>query len=140
MKITVLMGGTSSERNVSLASGIRIVQALRERGHQVTALDPARGVISASEERELSTGNVGTEPPSLEALSKVAEGAFLPNLTSMKELRSADVVFLGLHGVQGEDGTLQALLDMAHVKYTGSGHLSVSYTHLRAHETVLDIV
>ena len=54
MKITVLMGGTSSERNVSLASGIRIVQALRERGHQVTALDPARGVISASEERELS--------------------------------------------------------------------------------------
>jgi len=67
MKITVLMGGTSSERNVSLASGIRIVQALRERGHQVTALDPARGVISASEERELNTGKVGTEPPSLEA-------------------------------------------------------------------------
>ncbi|HCU11391.1 MAG TPA: D-alanine--D-alanine ligase, partial [Gemmatimonadetes bacterium] len=124
MKITVLMGGTSSERNVSLASGIRIVQALRGRGHTVIGLDPARGVISAAEERELSTGKVGTAPPSLEALSKVAEGTFLPNLTSMKELRSADVVFLGLHGGQGEDGTLQALLDMAHVKYTGSGHLA----------------
>ena len=124
MKITVLMGGTSSERNVSLASGIRIVQALRGRGHTVIALDPARGVISAAEEHELSTGKVGTAPPSLEALSKVAEGTFLPNLTSMKELRSADVVFLGLHGGQGEDGTLQALLDMAHVKYTGSGHLA----------------
>ena len=124
MKITVLMGGTSSERNVSLASGIRIVQTLRGRGHIVIALDPARGVISAAEERELSTGKVGTAPPSLEALSKVAEGTFLPNLTSMKELRSADVVFLGLHGGQGEDGTLQALLDMAHVKYTGSGHLA----------------
>jgi D-alanine-D-alanine ligase len=124
MKITVLMGGTSSERNVSLASGIRIVQALRERGHKVIALDPARGVISDAEERELSTGKVGTEPPSLESLSKFAEGTFLTNLTAMKEIRDADVVFLALHGGQGEDGTIQALLDMAHVRYTGSGHLS----------------
>lgn len=124
MKITVLMGGTSSERNVSLASGIRIVQALRNRGHKVIALDPARGVIDAAGERELSDGKVGTEPPSLEALSKVAEEAFLPNLTSMKEIKGADVAFLALHGGQGEDGTIQALLDMAGVKYTGSGHLS----------------
>jgi D-alanine-D-alanine ligase len=124
MNITVFMGGTSSERNVSLASGIRIVQALRGNGHKVTALDPARGVISDTEERELATGKVGTEPPSLEALSKFAEGTFLPNLTSMKEIKDADVAFLALHGGQGEDGTIQALLDMAHVKYTGSGHLS----------------
>jgi D-alanine-D-alanine ligase len=124
MKITVLMGGTSSERNVSLASGIRIVQALRERGHKVIALDPARGVISADEERELSTGKVGTAPPSLESLSKFAEGTFLTNLTAMKEIKDADVAFLALHGGQGEDGTIQALLDMAHVRYTGSGHLS----------------
>ena len=124
MKITVLMGGTSSERNVSLASGIRIVQALRSRGHKVTALDPARGVISDAEERELSTGKVGVKPPTLESLSKFAEGTFLPNLTSMKEIKDAEVVFLGLHGGQGEDGTIQALLDMARVKYTGSGHLA----------------
>jgi D-alanine-D-alanine ligase len=124
MNITVLMGGTSSERNVSLASGIRIVQALRGNGHKVTPLDPARGVISDAEQRELATGMVGTEPPSLEALSKFAEGTFLPNLTSMKEIKDVDVAFLALHGGQGEDGTIQALLDMAHVKYTGSGHLS----------------
>jgi D-alanine-D-alanine ligase len=124
MNITVLMGGTSSERNVSLASGIRIVQALRSNGHKVTPLDPARGVISDADQRELATGKVGTEPPSLEALSKFAEGTFLPNLTSMKEIKDADVAFLALHGGQGEDGTIQALLDMAHVKYTGSGHLS----------------
>jgi len=124
MKITVLMGGTSSERNVSLASGIRIVQALRGKGHDVTPMDPARGVIGAAEERELSTGKVGAEPPSLEALSKFAEETFLSNLIAMKEIKGADVVFLALHGGQGEDGTLQALLDMAHVKYTGSGHLS----------------
>ena len=42
----------------------------------------------------------------------------------MKEIRDADVAFLALHGGQGEDGTIQALLDMARVKYTGSGHLS----------------
>ena len=124
MKITVLMGGTSSERNVSLASGIRIVQALRGRGHKVIALDPARGVLTSKEEQELSTGKVGTKPPSLEDLTKVAQGAFLPNLTSMKEVREAGVAFLALHGGQGEDGTIQALLDMARVKYTGSGHLS----------------
>ncbi|HJQ54779.1 MAG TPA: D-alanine--D-alanine ligase [Gemmatimonadaceae bacterium] len=124
MKITVLMGGTSSERNVSLASGTRIAQALRERGHDVIALDPARGVISAGEEEELRSSKVGTEPPTLESLSKFAEGTFLPNLTSMKEIKGADVVFLGLHGGQGEDGTIQALLDMAHVRYTGSGHLA----------------
>lgn len=124
MKITVLMGGTSSERNVSLASGTRIAQALRERGHDVISLDPARGVISAREEEELRSSKVGTEPPTLESLSKFAEGTFLPNLTSMKEIKGADVVFLGLHGGQGEDGTIQALLDMAHVRYTGSGHLA----------------
>jgi D-alanine-D-alanine ligase len=124
MKITVLMGGTSSERNVSLASGIRIVQALRSKGHQVTALDPARGLIDEAGEKKLASGKVGTAPPSLESLSKVAEGSFLPNLTTMKEITGADVVFLGLHGGQGEDGTIQALLDMAGVKYTGSGHLA----------------
>lgn len=124
MKITVLMGGTSSERNVSLASGTRIAQALREKGHEVIALDPARGLISAKEEEELRSSKVGAEPPTLESLSKFAEGTFLPNLTSMKEIKGADVVFLGLHGGQGEDGTIQALLDMAHVRYTGSGHLA----------------
>jgi len=124
MNITVLMGGTSSERNVSLASGIRIVQALRSKGHKVIALDPARGLLSEAEEKKLGEGTVGVEPPSLESLSKVAAGAFLPNLTTMKEITGADVVLLALHGGQGEDGTLQALLDMARVRYSGSGHLS----------------
>ena len=124
MRITVLLGGTSSERNVSLASGIRIVQALRSKGHDVIALDPAKGLMSAAEEKTLSESKVGTEPPSLDALSKVSEGAFLPTLTTMPEIRDADVIFLALHGGQGEDGTIQALLDMAGAAYTGSGHLS----------------
>ncbi|HYN83096.1 MAG TPA: D-alanine--D-alanine ligase [Gemmatimonadaceae bacterium] len=124
MKITVLMGGASAERNVSLASGLRIAAALRSRGHDVTAFDPSKGMISADAERGLSEGSVGREPPSLESLAEATGGSFLPALERHPELMSADVVFLALHGGQGEDGTLQALLDMAHIRYTGSGHLA----------------
>ncbi len=124
MKITVLMGGPSAERNVSLASGIRIVLALRLRGHKVIAFDPSNGPVSAEEEQRLATSAVGVDPPSLESLAQSTGGAFLPALEMLPEIAGADVVFLALHGGQGEDGTLQALLDMAHVKYTGSGHLS----------------
>ena len=124
MKITVLMGGSSSERNVSLASGIRIVLALRSRGHDVTAFDPSSGPISEDEQQRLSTSSVGTEPPSLESLAEGNGGAFLPSIERLPEIAGADVVFLALHGGMGEDGTIQALLDMAGVKYTGSGHLS----------------
>jgi len=124
VKITVLMGGASAERNVSLASGIRIVLALRSRGHDVTAFDPSKGLIDQREQERLATSAVGTEPPSIEALARTTGGAFLPALERMPEISGVDVVFLALHGGQGEDGTLQALLDMAHVKYTGSGHLA----------------
>ena len=124
MKITVLMGGPSAERNVSLASGIRIVLALRSRGHDVTAFDPSRGAVSAEEQQRLASSAVGVDPPSLESLAQSTGGSFLPALETLPEIAGADVVFLALHGGQGEDGTLQALLDMARVKYTGSGHLS----------------
>lgn len=124
MKITVLMGGESAERNVSLASGIRIVLALRSRGHDVIAFDPSNGRISAEEEQRLATSTVGTAPPTLDALAKTTGGSFLTGLETLPEVSKANVVFLALHGGMGEDGTIQALLDMAHVKYTGSGHLS----------------
>jgi D-alanine-D-alanine ligase len=124
LKITVLMGGESAERNVSLASGIRIVLALKTRGHDVIAFDPSNGPISEEEQQRLATSAVGTEPPSLDALAKTTGGSFLPGLEAIPEIANADVVFLALHGGMGEDGTIQALLDMAHVKYTGSGHLS----------------
>jgi D-alanine-D-alanine ligase len=124
MKITVLMGGASAERNVSLISGLRIVNALRSRGHEVIAFDPSRGVITPEAEKELGEKGVGTEPPSLDTLASTTGGSFLPALETYPELSGADVVFLGLHGGQGEDGTIQALLDMAHITYTGSGLLA----------------
>jgi len=124
MKITVLLGGTSAERDVSIASGLRISEALRTRGHDVRLVDPATGAIPGEAERGLRATHVETEPPSLEELAALSERAVIPGLVELDEVRWADVVFLGLHGGAGEDGTLQALLDLAGIRYTGSGHLA----------------
>ncbi len=110
---------------MSLASGLRIVEALRELGHDVIALDPARGVIDEAEEAELRRGVVmKPEPPSLDALRQMVRTSLSPSLGTLPAVREADVVFLALHGGQGEDGTVQALLDLVGVRYTGSGHLA----------------
>jgi len=124
VKITVLMGGTSSERDVSLASGLRITAALRARGHEVTALDTALGVIEDVAGQAALEGGVKTAPPSIEALAEMSRRSLSPMLGTLPSVREADVVFLALHGGQGEDGTIQALLDLSGVRYTGSGHLS----------------
>lgn len=125
LRIIVLMGGTSSERDVSLATGIRCADALRACGHDVRAVDPARGEISESEQRALAGGTVvQVAPPSQDALRRMAREA-LPRIAGLLPRRGdADVVFLGLHGGAGEDGTIQAMLDLAGVPYTGSGHLA----------------
>ncbi|MEW5916561.1 MAG: D-alanine--D-alanine ligase [Gemmatimonadota bacterium] len=124
MRITVLMGGTSAERDVSIASGMRIVQALRSRGHDVTAFDTARGVIPREQEAAVAAEGMKAAPPSLEALAQMERTSLSPSLGSAPAVREADVVFLALHGGQGEDGTIQALLDLSGVVYTGSGHLA----------------
>ncbi|HEX6944218.1 MAG TPA: D-alanine--D-alanine ligase [Gemmatimonadaceae bacterium] len=123
MKITVLMGGTSAERDVSIASGLRIAAALRSRGHEVTSLDTATGVMDSDTERELLAAGVQQAPPDLEALAAMTKKSLSPSLGTLPAVRQADVVFLALHGGQGEDGTLQALLDLSGVRYTGTGPL-----------------
>ncbi|MEP7346287.1 MAG: D-alanine--D-alanine ligase [Gemmatimonadaceae bacterium] len=121
MRIAVLMGGTSAERDVSLASGIRVAQALRSTGHDVFAIDTAVGLLGASEEAALAGGGVlKTIPPDVQALMRLDRQ--LP--AKLGELPTVDVVFLALHGGRGEDGTIQALLDLTGVPYTGSGHLA----------------
>ena len=115
------MGGTSAERDVSLASGVRVAEALRSRGHEVLSVDTAYGILSAPDEQALLAGKiVKTIPPDVQALVRL--NAQLP--TTLRSLPQTDVVFLALHGGQGEDGTLQALLDLTSVPYTGSGHLA----------------
>lgn len=121
MKITVLMGGTSAERDVSLASGVRVAEALRSRGHEVFSVDTVHGILSAGDEQALLSGEVVKAiPPDVQALVRL--NAQLPG--TLRSLPETDVVFLALHGGQGEDGTLQALLDLTGVPYTGSGHLA----------------
>jgi D-alanine-D-alanine ligase len=124
VKITVLMGGASAERNVSLASGMRIVEALRARGHQVTAVDPASGKLSDARLAELQAGNVASKPPTLAELQQLARGGKGAAIAGLPERGEADLAFIALHGGYGEDGTLQSLLDLRGVPYTGSGHLA----------------
>jgi len=121
LKIAVLMGGTSAERDVSLASGIRITEALRARGHEVVAVDTVSGLLTAADEQRLLAGGVvKTIPPDTKALVRMNTAM----QGTLRALPTADVLFLALHGGQGEDGTLQALLDLTGVPYTGSGHLA----------------
>jgi D-alanine-D-alanine ligase len=117
------MGGTSAERNVSLASGIRVADALRSVGHKVTAVDTARGPLNSAAERKLRESAVGTLPPPTAELERMAREALSQTVRVLPTRGDTDVVFLALHGGHGEDGTIQALLDLTGVPYTGSGHL-----------------
>ncbi len=123
MRVTVLTGGTSSERDVALASASQVVRALRERGHEVAVVDTARGFIPESEEGIHLRNTVGSEPPALEDLVALERGVLLSTLGSLPVVRKAEVVFLALHGGHGEDGTLQSVLEVLGVPYTGSGPL-----------------
>jgi D-alanine-D-alanine ligase len=125
MRITVLMGGTSSERDVSLASGLRIAEALRSRGHAVKSVDTAKGALTDDDERRmLAAGVVKQKPPTPEELARMTAETVEATAARLPKRGDCDVAFLALHGGSGEDGTIQALLDLAGVPYTGSGHLA----------------
>jgi D-alanine-D-alanine ligase len=119
MRVAVLMGGTSEERPVSLVSGAEVAAALRGRGHEVVAVDPASGVLSRERERELRESGVAREAP-----PSAGPGERDPLLLLDQALRACapDVVFVALHGGAGEDGTVQSLLDLIGIPYAGSGH------------------
>ena len=123
MRVTVLTGGTSAERDVAIASAVQVIAALRSRGHEVAVVDTARGYIPERDEPSLLSGGVGTVPPSSEQLQALEQGLLLSGLANLRVVRDADVLFLALHGGRGEDGTLQTLLEMVGVPYTGSGRL-----------------
>jgi D-alanine-D-alanine ligase len=125
MRITVLMGGTSSERDVSLASGLRIAEALRSRGHTVKSVDTAKGALTEADEKRLLADRVVKQlPPTVEELARMNAESLAETAARLPKRGECDVAFLALHGGRGEDGTIQALLDLAGVPYTGSGHLA----------------
>ncbi|MGE3525969.1 MAG: hypothetical protein AB7I33_08605 [Gemmatimonadales bacterium] len=123
MRVAVLTGGTSSERDVAIASAVQVIAALREQGHKVSVVDTARGYVPERDEPSLLPSRVGATPPALEDLADLERGFLLSGLNDLTVVREADVVFLALHGGRGEDGTVQTVLEVLGVPYTGSGPL-----------------
>ena len=131
MKILVLAGGLSQERSVSLSSGAMVCEALRNKGHQAAMMDLFYGLDGALNGENLyvapipdSFKKVAREEPDLEKLRASREGASAIGPGVLEMCAGADVVFLALHGACGEDGRIQAALDLLGVPYTGSGYLS----------------
>ncbi|GBC96005.1 D-alanine--D-alanine ligase [bacterium HR16] len=108
-KVMVLMGGDSTEREVSLSSGRRVADGLRGAGYHVIEMDVVFDP-SLAEQR------------GLEATSSRAVG--LADFVRRLQEHQPDVVFIVLHGAPGEDGRVQAVLDLMHIPYTGSGVLA----------------
>lgn len=135
MKIVVLAGGLSTERTVSLVTGNAVCRALRERGHQAILLDLFLGLENwEGDLKEIFSvpggfcSDVRIDPaaPDLEAVrrGRKDQGPSLLGYRVLEVCALADLVFVGLHGESGEDGRIQAALDLLGVPYTGSGHLS----------------
>ncbi|MBS1536699.1 MAG: D-alanine--D-alanine ligase [Bacteroidetes bacterium] len=116
MNIAVLLGGISPERNVSIAGGKAVASALRERGHSVVLIDPSRGADALVSEHILTVP--ANEQVSEDILS-ISKRELLNSMNSLA-FDKIDIAFSLLHGNNGEDGLMQALLEARGVPYTGS--------------------
>ena len=118
--VLLLAGGDSPERDVSLSSSRGIAKALRAAGHRVLIADPAQPHVTPTEYDEaiLDAATIGVEPPKRGG-SDEARATFVRMLSSRSDW-DFDIVFNGLHGGAGEDGTVQAVLDYLRIPYTGS--------------------
>lgn len=135
MKIVVLAGGLSTERDVSITSGSQVAKALKEKGHKVVLLDVFMGIEEKIDNIDTlfeegydftkSITGVSKEIPDLEKIKAMrkdqSDCLFGENVIDI--CKSADICFLALHGGVGENGQLQAALDMLGIKYTGAGYL-----------------
>ncbi len=137
MNIVVLAGGISTERDVSFKSGSMITAALRRNGHKVIMLDVFMGIgdseqswsvddFERGEELSVVTADIPTTAPDLKAIKASrpdqSDRFFGPNVLALCSI--ADIVFLGLHGENGENGKVQATLDLFGIKYTGDDYIS----------------
>lgn len=133
MKIVVLAGGTSTERDVSLSSGGMIYRALKKKGHQAVLLDVYLGYVGEIDgifERETDwaaqIGAVSAQNPDLEAVKALRKDGgrsfFGPNVLAVCGM--ADAVFMALHGANGEDGKIQACFELLGIPYTGTDFVS----------------
>ncbi len=130
MKIVVLAGGTSTEREISIVSATGICGALRQKGHEAILVDIFCGVENVDWENpfpaeynvEKAAEYMKSFNPKIEEMKKTRRSFFGPNVLELCE--KCDIVFLGLHGANGEDGKVQAAFDLLGIRYTGTGYLS----------------
>lgn len=133
MKIVVLAGGTSTERDVSLSSGSMIYKALKKRGHQAILLDvylgyeedPA-GIFEKQTDWAEKIGTIREVNPDLEEIRSMRKDGgksfFGPNVLTI--CQNSDCVFMALHGANGEDGKIQACFELLGIPYTGADFVS----------------
>ncbi len=129
MKIIVLAGGTSTERDVSIVSGTKVCEALRSKGHQAVLLDVFCGneqldiehMFETSYDLDADVAYIKSFNDKIAAMQEERREFFGPNV--LEACKAADVVFLALHGACGEDGRIQAAFDLLGIVYTGSGYL-----------------
>ncbi len=133
MKVVVLAGGTSTERDVSLVTGSMIYKALKKNGHQAILIDVYLGYEGDCQnlfERDIDwaaqIGGVAEKNPDLEAIKALrpdgAKKFFGPNVLNL--CQEADAVFMALHGANGEDGKIQACFELLGIPYTGTDFIS----------------
>lgn len=134
MKVVVLAGGISTERDVSLISGKMIYQAVKRLGHQAVLLDVYLGmeredvdsVFLSDEDFARDIAEIREVNPDVSAVKAMRKDGgrsyFGPNVIRICQM--ADVVFLGLHGEDGENGKVQAAFDLLGIRYTGTDFVS----------------
>ena len=134
MKIVVLAGGISTERDVSLSSGTGIYKALKAKGHQAILVDVFLGyngdmsgdVFALDKDWAADMKGVSEERTDIAQILAMRpdykKNFFGPNVIAL--CQQADVVFMALHGAEGENGKIQACFDLMGIRYTGTDHVS----------------
>ncbi len=126
LNITVITGGSTPERDVALAGASEVVRALRVGGHSVMVVDTVYGPLGPEQEGTHLALRVGRNPPSVRSLADLRSREDVAGLIRHREVWSADAVVLVLHGVDGEGGRVQAVLELGDIPYSGSGVLGSS--------------
>ena len=129
MKIVVLAGGISTERDVSIVSGVKVCGALREKGHRAILVDVYFGIEQVDWEEafpnsysvEEAAAYIRGFNSAVEEEKRNRKEFFGKNVLEI--CKAADIVFLALHGENGENGKVQAAFDLFGIDYTGSGYL-----------------
>lgn len=126
MNIVVLCGGTSTERDVSLVTSKGVCTALRQNGHKAILLDVFLGLdkfegFTDYYDVEAALADIKARGNDIKKIKKSRKAFLGPNVINICE--KADVIFLGLHGCNGEDGKIQAMFDLLGIKYTGCDQL-----------------